>query len=59
MTARPMRGDECNACTHCYGSGADPEDEGDYDYAVHMHNPFTVGPCPECNGTGKTAGAES
>ena len=41
------------ACTHCKGNGADPEDPGDYDTAVHMHNPYTVGPCPQCNGTGR------
>lgn len=43
------------ACRHCKGTGADPEDEGDYDPNVHMHNPTTVGPCPECHGSGKSA----
>lgn len=38
-------------CTHCGGDGADPEDPGDYDTTVHMHNPYTRGPCPVCNGT--------
>lgn len=40
-------------CTHCKGDGADPEDPGDYDSAVHMHNPGTWAPCPQCNGTGR------
>ncbi|MEU2510197.1 hypothetical protein ABZ621_36665 [Streptomyces sp. NPDC007863] len=44
-------------CTECKGTGADPEDEGDYDHTVHMHNPFTVGPCPECHGSGKVPAA--
>jgi hypothetical protein len=40
-------------CTYCKGDCADPEDPGDYDTAVHMHNPGTRGPCPKCNGTGR------
>ncbi|MER5706016.1 hypothetical protein [Streptomyces sp. NPDC002122] len=44
-------------CAHCKGTGADPEDEGDYDQGVHMYNPTTIGPCPECHGTGKDAPA--
>lgn len=36
------------ACTHCGGDGYDPEDPGDYDPAVHQHNPSTRQPCPEC-----------
>ena len=40
-------------CAHCQGTGADPEDQGDYEPSVHMYNPTTIGPCPECHGTGK------
>lgn len=42
-----------DACETCKGSGADPEDPGDYDGTVHMYNPFTAGPCPACDGTGQ------
>jgi hypothetical protein len=51
--AASPRATPATTCPHCHGSGVDPEDEGDYDYTVHMHNPFTVGPCPRCNGTGR------
>lgn len=47
---------ETTPCGHCKGSGADPEDEGDYVPEVHRHNPFSVGPCPECNGDGTAVG---
>jgi hypothetical protein len=47
---------ETTPCGHCKGSGADPEDEGDYLPEVHRHNPFSVGPCPECNGEGTAVG---
>ncbi|WP_329126126.1 hypothetical protein [Streptomyces sp. NBC_01353] len=42
-------------CGHCKGSGADPEDEGDYLPEVGCHNPYSGGPCPQCNGTGTPA----
>lgn len=42
-------------CPHCHGEGGDPNDDGDYDYAVGMYDPYSRGPCPECNGTGKKA----
>lgn len=41
------------SCPHCKGTGADPEDQGDYDPNVHMYNPTTIGPCPECHGEGQ------
>lgn len=41
------------ACSHCKGSRVDPADPGDWVDAVHQYDPMTVGPCPECNGTGK------
>lgn len=57
--ARTASGQQAAAatCAHCKGTGADPEDEGDYDPNVHMYNPTTIGPCPECHGTGKDAPA--
>lgn len=39
-------------CPRCEGGKADPEDQGDYDHAVHMRNPSTRRPCSECGGTG-------
>jgi len=41
-------------CAHCKGHGTDPEDKGDWVAEVGMYNPYSVGPCPECDGTGKT-----
>lgn len=48
-----MPREEVSNCPHCKGSGADPEDEGDWVPEVQMYNPFSAGPCPECNGTGE------
>ena len=49
--------DTAVTCAHCKGTGADPEDQGDYEPSVHMYNPTTIGPCPECHGSGKDAPA--
>lgn len=54
-TARQLRGMAEQAdprCLTCKGDGGDPEDPGDWDSTVGMHNPTTGGPCPKCNGTG-------
>lgn len=40
------------ACPTCLGSRLDPNDPGDYDHAVHMIDPGSIGPCPTCNGSG-------
>lgn len=39
-------------CPTCRGDRTDPDDPGEYDHAVHMHDPYSRGPCPTCNGTG-------
>lgn len=44
------------SCPHCKGNRADdPDDPGDWIREVGMHNPYSAGPCPECNGTGHAA----
>lgn len=50
---RLPEGRQTTACGTCKGSGADPEDPGDYDGTVHMHNPHTAEPCPSCDGLGR------
>ncbi|MCX5407479.1 hypothetical protein OHA37_26900 [Streptomyces sp. NBC_00335] len=45
---QPCADGQPRVCTHCGGDGYDPEDPGDYDPAVHQHNPSTRQPCPEC-----------
>ncbi|MBD3004731.1 hypothetical protein [Streptomyces sp. 5-10] len=40
-------------CTHCNGEGGDPDDPGDWDPDVYMHNPNTRAACSKCKGTGK------
>lgn len=45
---QPCTNGKPSVCTFCGGDGYDPEDPGDYDPAVHQHNPSTRQPCPEC-----------
>lgn len=44
-------------CQTCGGSGADPEDAGDWVPGVHMHDPGSRGPCPACHAGGHVCGA--
>ena len=42
-------------CIICKGSGADPDDPGDWVPEAGMHNPYTGAPCSMCLGSGKRA----
>jgi len=40
-------------CGYCTGTGADPDNPGDWVPAVHAYDPGSRGPCPKCHGHGR------